>query len=64
MRRLLLLLPVTSIRFIMSLAVVFHWSLYQMDVKTTFLKRLIQEEVYINNQEALKYMDLRPMFAN
>jgi hypothetical protein len=38
----------TSIRFIMSLATVFDWSLYQMDVKTTFLNGLIEEEVYIN----------------
>jgi hypothetical protein len=38
----------TSIRFIMSLASVFGWHLYQMDVKTTFLNGLIEEEVYIN----------------
>jgi hypothetical protein len=38
----------TSIRTIMSLASIFGWSLYQMDVKTAFLNGLIEEEVYIN----------------
>jgi hypothetical protein len=38
----------TSIKTIMSLASIFGWPLYQMDVKTTFLNGLIEEEVYIN----------------
>lgn len=38
----------TSIIFIISLVAVFDWRLYQMDVKTTFLDSLIEEEVYIN----------------
>jgi hypothetical protein len=49
MMRLLLQLPrYTSIRTIMSLASCLGWSLYQMDVKTTFLNGMIEEEVYIN----------------
>jgi len=38
----------TSIKTIMSLSSVFGWQLYQMDVKTTFLNGMIEEEVYIN----------------
>jgi hypothetical protein len=39
----------TSTRPIMSFTSIFGWPLYQMDVKTTFLNGLIEEEVY-NNQ--------------
>jgi hypothetical protein len=37
----------TSIRRIISLASAMGWRLHQMDVKTTFLNREIEEEVYI-----------------
>ena len=37
----------TSIRTIMALASIMKWSLHQMDVKTTFLNGVIEEEVYI-----------------
>ena len=36
----------TSIRTILSLASNMKWKLHQMDVKTTFLNGLIEEEVY------------------
>ena len=36
----------SSIRTIISLAVEMGWHVHQMDVKTTFLKRVIEEEVY------------------
>ena len=37
----------TSIRTIMALASMMKWVLHQMDVKTTFLNGVIEEEVYI-----------------
>jgi hypothetical protein len=36
-----------SIRAIISLAVSMGWNLHHMDVKTTFLNGVIEEEVYI-----------------
>ena len=36
-----------SIRTIMALASMMKWDLHQMDVKTTFLNGVIEEEVYI-----------------
>ena len=41
----------TTIRTIISLAVVFGWKLHQMDVKTTFLNGKIDEEVYTEQLE-------------
>jgi hypothetical protein len=37
----------TSIRAVISIATEMGWKIHQMDVKTTFLNGLIQEEVYI-----------------
>jgi hypothetical protein len=37
----------TSIRTIISLVAKMKWKLQQMDVKTTFLNGVIEEEVYI-----------------
>ena len=37
----------TSIRSIMALASMMKWNLHQMDVKTSFLNGVIEEEVYI-----------------
>ena len=37
----------TSIRTIMTLASMMNWDIHQMDVKTTFLNGMIEEEVYI-----------------
>jgi hypothetical protein len=54
----------SSIRSIMSLARVFGWHLYQMDVKTVFLNGLIEEEVYINQLRGfLRCMGERLMYA-
>ena len=47
MRRHLLLLPDTSIRAVLSIASEMGWRIHQMDVKTTFLNGMIEEEVYI-----------------
>jgi hypothetical protein len=41
----------TSIRTIISLALVLGWKLHQMDVKTTFLNGQVEEVVYIEQQE-------------
>jgi hypothetical protein len=41
----------TSIRIIISLASVFCWKLYQMDVKTTFFNGEVEQEVYIEQPE-------------
>jgi hypothetical protein len=38
----------TSIQVIMSIALVFGWTLYQMDIKTAFSNVVIEEEIYIN----------------
>ena len=43
----------TTIRTIISLAAVFGWKLYQMDVNTVFLNGKIEEEVYIEQLKAL-----------
>ena len=37
----------TSIRSVLSLAVVMKWKIHQMDVKTNFLNGVVEEEVYV-----------------
>ena len=37
----------TSFRAIMALAAKLGWKLHQMDVKTTFLNGVVEEEVYV-----------------
>ena len=37
----------TSIRTILSIAAVMKWKIHQMDVKTTFLNGVVEEEVYV-----------------
>ena len=37
----------TSIRTILSLAIVMKWKIHQMDVKTMFLNGVVEEEVYV-----------------
>jgi hypothetical protein len=39
----------TSIRAVISIAIEMGWKIHQMDVKTTFLNGLIEEEVYIEH---------------
>ena len=36
----------TSIRTILALAAVMRWKIHQMDVKTTFLNGVVEEEVH------------------
>ena len=37
----------TSIRTVISLAAQMGWEIHQMDVKTTFLNGVVEEEIYI-----------------
>ena len=41
----------SSVQTIISLAVEMGWRVHQMDIKTAFLNRVIEEEVYIEQPE-------------
>ena len=43
----------------MALASMMKWDLHQMDVKTTFLDSVIEEEVYIEQSEGFEVEDRR-----
>jgi hypothetical protein len=47
----------TSIRTIIALATKMNWKLHQMDVKTTFLNGVIEEEVYIEKPQGFEVED-------
>jgi hypothetical protein len=47
----------TSIRTIIALATKMKWKLHHMDVKTTFLNGVIDEEVYIEQPQGFKVED-------
>jgi hypothetical protein len=47
----------TSIRTIIALAAEMNWKLHQMDVKTTFLNGVIEEEVYIEQPQGFEFED-------
>ena len=47
----------TSIRTIMALASMMKWDLHQMDVNTTFLNGVIEEEVYIKQPQGFEFED-------
>ena len=44
----------TSIRTVISLAAQMGWEIHQMDVKTVFLNRVLEEEVYIEQAEGFE----------
>jgi hypothetical protein len=48
-----------SIRTIIALATKMKWKLHQMDVKTTFLNVVIEEEVYIEQPQGLEVEDMK-----
>jgi hypothetical protein len=48
----------TSIRTIIALAAKMKWKLHQMDVKTTFLNGVIEEEVYIEKPQGFEVEDM------
>ena len=54
----------TSIETIMALGAMMKWYLHQMDVKTTFLNGVIEEEVYIDGHKDLKSKTDRLMYAS
>ena len=39
----------TSIRLVLALAAVMKWKIHQMDVNTTLLNGVVEEEVYVEN---------------
>ena len=47
----------TSIRTIMALDSMMKWDLHQMDLKTTFLNGVIEEEVYIKQPQGFEVED-------
>ena len=47
----------TSIRTIMAPTSMMKWDLHQMDVKTTFLNGMIEEEVYIEQPQGFEVED-------
>jgi hypothetical protein len=47
----------TSIRTIIALAAKMKWKLHQMDIKTTFLNGVIEEEVYIEKPQGFDVED-------
>ena len=54
MKRRLPVARYTSIRTIIALAAKMKWKLHQMDVKTTFLNGVIEEEVYIEQPQGFE----------
>ena len=48
----------TTIRTIMALDSMMKWNLHQMDVKTTFLNVMIEEEVYIEQPKGFEFKDI------
>ena len=48
----------TSIRNIMALASMMKWDVHQMDIKTTFLNGMIEEEVYIKQTQGFEFEDI------
>jgi hypothetical protein len=47
----------SSIRSILALSAQMGWKIHQMDVKTTFLNGMIEEEVYIEQPEGFETFD-------
>ena len=47
----------TSIRSIMAVAAKMGWKLHQMDVKTTFLNGVVEEEVYVEQPQGFETHD-------
>ena len=48
----------TSIRSVLALAAVMKWKVHQMDVKTTFLNGVVEEEVYVEQPLGFETHDI------
>ena len=46
----------TSIRSVLAVDVVMKWKIHQMNVKTTFLNGVVEEEVYVEQPLGLRHM--------
>jgi hypothetical protein len=44
----------TSIRDILAIIVVMKWKVHQMDVKTTFMNGIVEEEVYVEQSQGFE----------
>jgi hypothetical protein len=53
----------TSLRTIIALAAKMKWKLHQMDVKTTFLNDVIEDEVYIEQPQGFEVEDRKTHFC-
>ena len=42
---------ITSIRLLTAIVAIFYFKIHQMDVKTTFLNRDLEEEIYMDQPE-------------
>ena len=51
----------TSIILVLFLATVMKWNVHQMDVKTTFLNGVVEEEVYVEQPLGFRQMIERLM---
>jgi hypothetical protein len=47
----------TLIRVVLSIATVMKWKVHQLDLKTTFLNGVIDEELYVEQPQGLKTHD-------
>jgi hypothetical protein len=47
----------TSIRAILVIVAVMKWKVHQMDVKTTFLNGVVEEEVYVEQPQGFETHD-------
>jgi hypothetical protein len=54
----------TSIRAVTYLVSFMGWKIHQMDVKTTFINGIIEEEVYIEQPQGSEVMEGSPMFTS
>ena len=54
----------TSIKTIIFLVAKMKWKLHRMDVKTSFLNDVIEEEIILNNLQVLRHMTRKHMCAN
>jgi hypothetical protein len=54
----------TSIRNTLAIVVVMKWKIHQMDVKTTFLNGVVEEEVYVEKQKDSRHMIGKHMCAD